>query len=197
MPSKFSYVHQCLNCPTHACSPAHVSSLNSSPKKKKDLCVWTHLSRKANLSRLTSWRDFLCTLYYVVVVVCVCVWKRIPSSFIQQLSWKNIVCGWVPTKTPKPVSVVLGVVFFSPSSSHKTCVCFSFELNWIELSWIESKVFTWVQETWWTELDVSINQPKCCGVSHTFVFAIYIIKKVYFCCKRRLMETQIFHHAKT
>jgi len=155
-------------------------SLNSSQKKKNGF-VWAHLSRKASyLSRLTSWRDLFLFTLYVYVCVCVCVWNLCGKESLHSTAKLKKHCLWVGAYTKTPKLVCTWVVLM------KTFV-FSFELNWIELKGSKSSHDESNKLMNWTELDVSINQhSKCCRVCHTFCPCHLHFKKVSY-CKRRIM----------
>jgi len=82
-------------------------SLNSSQKKKMDFCG--HICQ-GRLATYLDWQveEIYFSSHFMCMCVCVCVFEICveKNPFIQQLSWKNIVCGWVPIQRLQNLSVL-------------------------------------------------------------------------------------------
>jgi len=181
---------------SNTCMQAHVSSsLKSSQKKiKKRICVG-HICQGSlpYLDSQVEKRDFSATLWReicVCVCVCVCVWKKNP---FQQLSWKNMACGWVPTKTPKLVWT-LGLLYIIIIITQRL-LCFFF-LNWIELNWKISVHMSpkKLLKNWRTGC-VNQSAKQSVVVCHTLSLPLALFK-TYLAAKEELWKTQIFHPCK-
>jgi hypothetical protein len=115
--------------------------------KKKRICVCGHICQ-GKLTYL-DWQveEIFSAHFIMLLLLCVCVCVEKNPFFIHSTAKLKKHCLWVGAYKDSKTCVCCtwGGLLLSIIITQDLCVFFF----WIELNWIESKVFTRVQESWW------------------------------------------------